>query len=265
MLKGRYTPQLVVENDLMFSIPLYQRIFAWGEEQVKALMRDLEEHFLNKDTTVAEKPYYLGQLTVIHQEDGKYTLIDGQQRCTVMTLLAIALLRKGLNEENKKNWQEFLKNGKRLHFKGRKQDNEFIEKACSSSDDSKLSPKMAEAIAIMVEEMPECMDVFASMIYQNLSFFFAELDQSYIKEPSSLNKYFETMNSSGKGLEQHEILKVELIRNQSNQDYLTRIWNVVSCMNKQLVSKEDNHKEKNIYEELIELCRAKKHNDVLKN
>ena len=41
----RYTPKLIVEDkaNLCFNIPLYQRLFAWGEGQVKGLMFDLRE------------------------------------------------------------------------------------------------------------------------------------------------------------------------------------------------------------------------------
>ena len=43
----RYTPKLIVEDKdhLSFNIPLYQRLFAWGEGQVRGLMIDLKEHF----------------------------------------------------------------------------------------------------------------------------------------------------------------------------------------------------------------------------
>ena len=37
----RYTPEIVVNEDLTFSIPLYQRLFAWGEKQVEGLLKDL--------------------------------------------------------------------------------------------------------------------------------------------------------------------------------------------------------------------------------
>ena len=56
----RYTPEIVVNEDLTFSIPLYQRLFAWGEKQVEGLLKDLYEHF-----KLGECPYYLGLLSCI--------------------------------------------------------------------------------------------------------------------------------------------------------------------------------------------------------
>ena len=80
----RYTPQLIVENKdyLCFNIPLYQRLFAWGESQVYGLLYDMKEHF---SKTGKEEPYYLGMLSCIARGN-VYDLIDGQQRFTVMNL-----------------------------------------------------------------------------------------------------------------------------------------------------------------------------------
>lgn len=44
MNSNRYTPKIVSDEELCFSIPLYQRLFAWGEPQVKGLLEDLLIH-----------------------------------------------------------------------------------------------------------------------------------------------------------------------------------------------------------------------------
>ena len=62
--------------------------------------------------------------------------------------------------------------------------------------------------------------VFATNVFERLSFFFSVLPNEYLNDPMSLNKYFEAMNAGGKGLEQHEILKVQLMRGESNQENL---------------------------------------------
>ena len=41
----RYTAKKIVEEHLYFSIPLYQRLFSWGEEQVVGLRSDQKNHF----------------------------------------------------------------------------------------------------------------------------------------------------------------------------------------------------------------------------
>lgn len=81
----RYTPETIATDTMSFSVPLYQRLFAWEDTQVKKLLEDLYEHYLSplKDT-----PYYLGQMTIV-PDSGHFSIVDGQQRFTVMTLLSI--------------------------------------------------------------------------------------------------------------------------------------------------------------------------------
>lgn len=117
MNTNRYTPEKVVEEKLYFSIPLYQRLFSWGEEQVKGLLFDLKNHF--ESVSNHDTPYYLGMLSCI-ESGNHYDLIDGQQRFTVMTLLAIVL------RDYYKEWGNFLDNGKRLRFISRTKDNEYL-------------------------------------------------------------------------------------------------------------------------------------------
>ena len=98
------------------------------------------------------------------------------------------------------------------------------------------------------------------MFNKNLSFFFSELPSYYASHPSSLNKYFEAMNITGKGLEQHEILKVELLKGQNNQEHLTRIWNLVADMSRPIIRKSQDETEEEYlkkYETAINSCRNK--------
>ncbi len=41
----RITPESIVADKILFRIPLYQRLFTWGESQVRQLMEDLRVHF----------------------------------------------------------------------------------------------------------------------------------------------------------------------------------------------------------------------------
>ena len=129
MNNNRYTPKDIIEQK--FSIPLYQRLFAWTPREVKKLLSDLKEHFdsnLFKEDK-EKNPYYLGMLTAIERE-GYIDLIDGQQRFTVMILMAIAF--KHLPE-----WKKFLDSGKRLKLVARSEDEKYIQKL--ANDESQTS------------------------------------------------------------------------------------------------------------------------------
>lgn len=72
-------------------------------------------------------------------------------------------------------------------------------------------------------------------MFKNLSFFISRLPQDYSSK--ALNKYFETMNSTGKNLENHEILKVDILKSTTRFDKakLAEIWNAVSDMDQRLI------------------------------
>lgn len=256
----RYTPEKIVEEKLYFSIPLYQRLFSWGEEQVKGLLFDLKNHFEsdNDDGT----PYYLGMLSCIISGN-HYDLIDGQQRFTVMTLLAIVL------RDYYKEWDGFLDEGKRLRFISRTKDNEYlaavIHRQAEVFDPNR---KMKEGIKLisdfMVSEFSsdDMREAFAKNVYDRMSFFFSELPLSYTNNPASLNKYFEAMNAGGKGLEQHEILKVRLMQGEENKEHLTRIWNAVCDLNRPVIKRDEENLDCHKYERAIDLCRNHRFNEA---
>ena len=45
MNSNRYTPERIVEEQVCFSIHLYQRLFAWDDVQISRLLNDLKNHF----------------------------------------------------------------------------------------------------------------------------------------------------------------------------------------------------------------------------
>ncbi|MEI7505157.1 MAG: DUF262 domain-containing protein, partial [Paludibacter sp.] len=77
----KYTPATIALSNTVFSIPLYQRLFEWEKPQITQLLNDLYDGFEQKPN----EPYYIGMLTA-HNND----LVDGQQRFTVLMLMAIA-------------------------------------------------------------------------------------------------------------------------------------------------------------------------------
>jgi len=67
---------------LPLTIPNYQRIYCWEENNVKCLLEDVFEHISANGKT----PYRLGTI-ILHSHDGKYDVIDGQQRLVTLALL----------------------------------------------------------------------------------------------------------------------------------------------------------------------------------
>ena len=65
-----------------YIIPLYQRNFAWGDQEITQLLQDLYENF------ISNTPYFVGSIIYIKRKSNdKLEVIDGQQRLTILTLL----------------------------------------------------------------------------------------------------------------------------------------------------------------------------------
>lgn len=73
-------------NPKMLSIPSYQRPFDWKIHHFDALIEDVMEAMDENKTS-----YYLGPVGMHDLGSGKLDVVDGQQRFTAITLLAVAI------------------------------------------------------------------------------------------------------------------------------------------------------------------------------
>ncbi|KGE73276.1 DUF262 domain-containing protein [Spirochaeta lutea] len=80
-------------SDFFFTIPDYQRPFAWEQDNFTDLIDDLA-------TAQSDQQYFLGTL-VLHKTDEKqnYDVVDGQQRLTTLLIL-IACLRDLIEDDD---------------------------------------------------------------------------------------------------------------------------------------------------------------------
>lgn len=237
-MNQKYTPREI--NNLKFSIPLYQRLFEWESEQILQLLNDLFESY----TKNPKHPYYIGMLTVFEEPDLTLSLVDGQQRFTILTLMAIAL------QNYEPNWLKFIEFDNlalRISFYARDNDYDYLIKkknnAVFSGSDYKNS-KMENGLNTILDffdkiDSEEKVE-FAEYIFENATFFLSHLPETY--KLTDLNRYFESMNATGRSLENHEILKVSLLKkiDGSKKVFYTQIWNAVSEMDKCLVRPESS-------------------------
>ena len=250
----KYTPCTI--NDAEYSIPLYQRLFEWGSENVAQLLDDLQSAFEKyihvSSSTISEidpteGDYYIGMLTstVADKSGEKLYLVDGQQRFTVMTLIGCVM-----QSYARDSWRKFLlyREKPRLSFISRKSDELYLIKLINQEYDYEgelVNYKMKEAIKTVRDYMDKFQgdkEAFANYIYNHLSFFISELPEKYgVQE---LNKYFERMNSSGKDLEHHEILKVKILSKlDGNVSLYMQLWNKIADVDTILLRKKEYQKE----------------------
>lgn len=232
----KFTPKVLSLpefSNLVFCIPIYQRLFAWRKKQIEKLMDDLFEAF----KTETDAPYYLGILTVAFR-DNRLDLVDGQQRMTITTLMAIAF--KKLSSSNN-YWDDYLNNGNRLIFSARDEDTAYITSRANGNTTTHINEKMEEGIAVIKSWCNDkfknngCLEKFVFYVWNNLTLFCSYLPEKYTKNPTELNRYFESMNSTGRQLQQHEILLVELINGNPKSEIYSRIWTKISDINRRYI------------------------------
>lgn len=230
----------VVEKQRFYSIPLYQRLYVWGEDQVTTLLEDLERAIKTPDNY-----YFLGG-TMIIGNDNNYDLIDGQQRFTTLWLLSYELK----NELEAFAYAQINKSYlKRLSFAIR----DFVNQYFTNPENySQLNPEekvQLEGITraqktiqtfLNAEERGNTNDFkkkLTKFIYEKVAFIETEMPAG-IDE----NRLFEVLNNRGVQLQHHEIIKSKLIQyipDEEKRKY-AQIWEACSIM--------DDYIEKNIKE-----------------
>jgi Protein of unknown function DUF262/Protein of unknown function (DUF1524) len=92
-IKGAEYPIVkVFSDDFIFSIPGYQRPYAWTVRQAGELLDDLLSSLGEDNKPISElNPYFLGSIVLIKGDKPDAEVIDGQQRLTTLTILLAAL------------------------------------------------------------------------------------------------------------------------------------------------------------------------------
>ena len=231
----KLTPSEIVNGKHFYTIPIYQRLFEWSTDNVITLLDDLRGKFVSSK---GQDDYFIGMLTSTDSNE----LIDGQQRFTVMMLMGCVF------QEHYNGWKEFLKaNDKiRLFFTSRPLDNEYMRGVIEQTADLNITnEKMKDAIKCIqeyIEKNVEKRKEFVTYVFNHLCFFITTLPKGY--SPRDLNRYFERMNTTGRNLEQHEILKVKLLSNLARDvDKYISLWNKLSDVDTLLIKKSEKDDE----------------------
>ena len=226
----------LLTNDKYF-IPIYQRNYSWGDEEISYLIQDLWNAYLNNEN----KNYYIGSLVVNKKENGDFEVIDGQQRLTTLTLIMHYFCMNNLYEN------DFARN---VHFEHRKDSDWALEHLELDNIHNvfknalKSIKKYWAADQKTVEQQKSLADFLLTKV---------EIIRTEVPENTDLNHYFEIMNSRGEQLEKHEILKARLMKNlpakSFEQSLFAKIWDACSDMTQYAVMGIESELRKNIFGE----------------
>jgi len=79
--------QLFHNAEVHLAIPEYQRPYVWSENQIDEMLLDWEDHFFKNRVLISDAvEYYLGAI-MIYENNGKFEIIDGQQRLTTLLIM----------------------------------------------------------------------------------------------------------------------------------------------------------------------------------
>lgn len=195
-----------------YIIPLYQRAYAWGDDQLKQLIEDIND-------IQGDNNYYIGSLIVARKKD-YFEVIDGQQRLTSLFLLLSCLgfnLNKNLSFECRDRSNHTLHNISKI-----------LDDSVSKDDLDNIEPTISQGIGIITDCLKKIKkDEFKKKLAQVI------LYRIEVPKFTDLNRYFEIMNTRGEQLEQHDILKAKLMGTLSedkDRRIFSKIWEACSEM-----------------------------------
>lgn len=222
-----------------FNVPLYQRLYVWGDEQVATLLNDITDACERND-----EQFFLGGILVVEtttEQDRRtrrrtFDLIDGQQRFTTLFLLSQS---PGWRDELS-DFGRVKRNGTvipRLNFSIRPNINHYFEALIQNQQDElptiegtefmQNARKSMSTFAAQKDMDPSGIHKVSQYIYQKVRFVCTE-----IPNRMDLNKLFEVINARGVQLQHHEILKARLLHAipAEERQYHAALWNACADM-----------------------------------
>jgi hypothetical protein len=218
-----------------YIIPIYQRNYSWGEEQISQLIQDIIDYRLQSSS----HKYYLGTLVIYERQSGNiimYETIDGQQRLTTLSILVSYI--KNTYEEVDLKWFDKLN----LQFANRKIATDTLNAVYAGyfqsniifNDSIKSAYELIEKIlSVKLTESKLTISQFSDYLLNQV-----RILRVPVPEDTDLNHYFEIMNNRGEQLEKHEILKSKLLgildkSDDSNKEVSSNWFNVIweACSN----------------------------------
>ncbi|RLV57763.1 DUF262 domain-containing protein [Parashewanella curva] len=114
--------KVLVSDDRFYQIPDYQRPYSWDKDNLSDLIDDLITSYKENK----EENYFCGSLVLVNNEsDGRYDIIDGQQRTTSFTILACVIRDLYLSKLSPKA-KKFVSNAIQDEFESEKRKLKFL-------------------------------------------------------------------------------------------------------------------------------------------
>ena len=231
-------------KDQKFYIDYFQREYRWQEKHIKLLVEDLTSTFLKSYKPTDKRPavanyqsYYLGPVVFsVNTDDGKKSIIDGQQRITSITLLLIYLnhLQSDSNDKVAISDLIFSESYGEKSFNMTDEVREPCLKALFETGTYSVQEDDDETVHNMVERYEDIAQTFPEELSNGalpyfIDWFIRNVVIVEITAYSDENAYtiFETMNDRGLNLTPTEMLKgfvLSKITDKKERTEINEIW-----------------------------------------
>jgi hypothetical protein len=194
-----------------YRVPVYQRNYAWGEEEIRQLIDDL----LDAATDETTDEYFLGNIVVSASRgsaESPFSVVDGQQRLTTLHLLFrhLSAPDRGLALQP-------------LTFESRPRAARSLDLPGAPGDDT--DPGITTGFRI-ISQYPRTAELARHLDYVLDKVLVVRLQ---LPQATDLNRYFEVMNTRGQQLQQHDIVKARLMARLPDDERSTFAWIWDAC------------------------------------
>jgi hypothetical protein len=236
----------IFSDDYVFTIPGYQRPYAWGRDQAQELLDDLSGALASAPAQLTEAaPYFLGSIVLIKGEaSAEATVVDGQQRLTTLTLLLSAIrasvqdvaVQTGITKRIYEQGDVVSATQARYRLSLRERDRDFFRKYVQHENGlqtlSQLNAVLPDAQARLRGNAELFMNELAKLqqaeLVRLVQFIITRCYLVTVATPDldSAYRIFGVLNSRGLDLSATDILKAEIIGGiePALRDAYTKKW-----------------------------------------
>ena len=237
----------IFSNDFAFSIPPYQRPYAWTTEQAAELLGDISAFAEENSAEVSEiNPYFLGSVVLIKGDKPEADVVDGQQRLTTLTILLAVLrhlvasdaaLANGVTQYLYEEGRPIEGTPNRYRLRLRERDADFFQEYIQDDQTmqklwtlnaAKLTDSQRNVQANARYFLDQLQDRSTEDHTRLLQFMMTRCFLVVVSTPDldSAYRIFSVMNARGLDLGLTDLLKSEIIGaiKNSEQDRYTQIW-----------------------------------------
>lgn len=235
----------VLSDRFRFTIPLYQRPYAWTTDEAGEMLDDLLAAALGESSLLETDPYFLGSIVLVKDEaTADAEVIDGQQRLTTLTIL-LGVLREFVPDQYAASVEgRIFQKGDPIRqivdqprLKLRAQDQWFFQQHIQQREGlatirSIVTDTLPESRRNLIENARHYLERLSALSTEDCTRLLQFIDQrTYLvvvatQDFESSYRIFSVLNERGLDLETSDILKSEVIGTipESEQDAYTRRW-----------------------------------------